>query len=248
MRSATEHPEPIDRYFREEVSAGRIISPLSVGVDSITVSRFRVIPKPHQQGKWRLITDLSSPAGQSVNDRVDSRLCSISYASVDDAVRRIMRLGQGTVLAKFFIASAYRVVPVHPVDRMLLGMNLRGEVYVDEALPFGLRSAPKLFTAVADGLLWIMGRYGVTEAMHYLDDFLLLGSKDSRQSETALNVAIRLCEELGFPIAEHKLEGPATVLPFLGILIHGAESAEASRREIGPIEGADPHMAREKEL
>ena len=219
MRSATEHPEPNDRYIREEVSAGRIIGPLSVGVDSITVSRFGVIPKLHQQGKWRLITDLSSPVGQSVNDGVDSRLCSISYASIDDAVRRIMRLGQGTVLAKFDIASAYRVVQVHPVDRMLLGMKWRGEVYMDGALPFGLRSAPKLFTAVADGLLWIMGCHGVTEAMHYLNDFLLLGSKDSRQCETALNVALRLCEELGFPIAEHKLEGPATVLPFFGILL-----------------------------
>ena len=111
------------------------------------------------------------------------------------------------------------VVPVHPADRMLLGMKWRGELYVDGALPFGLRSAPKLFTAVADGLLWIMGRHGVTEAMHYLDDFLLLGAKDSRQCERALNVALCLCEELGFPIAEHKLEGPATVLPFLGILI-----------------------------
>ena len=219
MKSATEHPEPIDRYIREEVSSGRIIGPLSVGGEKIHVSRFGVIPKPHQQGTWRLITDLSSPAGQSVNDGVDSRLCSISYASVDDAVRRILRLGRGTALAKFDIASAYRVVPVHPVDRMLLGMKWRGDLYVDGALPFGLRSAPKLFTAVADGLLWIMGRHGITEAMHYLDDFLLLGSKDSHQCETALRAALRLCNELGFPIAEHKLEGPATVLPFLGILI-----------------------------
>ena len=110
MRSATKHPEPIDRYIREEVSMGRIIGPLPVSLDSITVSRFGVIPKPHQQGKWRLITDLSSPAGQSVNDGVDSRLCSISYASVDDAVRRIRRLGQGTALVKFDITNAYRVV------------------------------------------------------------------------------------------------------------------------------------------
>ena len=145
MKSATEHPEPIDRYIREEVSSGRIIGPLSVGGEKIHVSRFGVIPKPHQQGKWRLITDLSSPAGQSVNDGVDSRLCSISYTSVDDAVRRILRLGRGTALAKFDIASAYRVVPVHPVDRMLLGMKWRGDLYVDGALPFGLRSAPKQF-------------------------------------------------------------------------------------------------------
>jgi len=62
-------------------------------------------------------------------------------------------LGRLALLAKFDNASAYRVVPVHPDERMLLGMVWRDQLYVDGALPFGLRSAPKLFTALADGLL-----------------------------------------------------------------------------------------------
>ena len=36
------------------------------------MSRFGVISKPHQPGKWRLITDLSSPKGASVNDGINS--------------------------------------------------------------------------------------------------------------------------------------------------------------------------------
>ena len=222
MKSASEHPEPIDRYIREEVAARRIIGPLALAEElncKIQISRFGVIPKPHQPGKWRLITDLSSPAGNSVNDGVGSHLCSLSYASVDDAVGRIRRLGRGTALAKFDIraASAYRMVPVHPVDRLLLGMVWRADLYVDGALPFGLRSAPKLFTAVADGLLWIMGRHGIRDALHYLDDFLLLGPGD--QCTVALQISLSLCKVLGVPIADHKVEGPSTVLPFLGILI-----------------------------
>ena len=98
----------------------------------------------------------------------------MSYASVDDSVRCVMSLGKGALLAKFDIASAYRVIPVHPEDRRLLGMRWRGELLADRALPFGLRSAPKLFTAVAGALLWIMGRHGVSHALHYLDDFLIL--------------------------------------------------------------------------
>lgn len=218
IKSASEHPEPIDRYIREEVAAGRIIGPLAEDLKcQIQISRFGVIPKPHQAGKWRLITDLSSPTGRSVNDGVDSLLCSLSYASVDDAVERIRRLGPGTALSKFDIANAYRIVPVHSADRMLLGMMWKGKLYVDGALPFGLRSAPKIFTAVADGLLWIMGRHGITNALHYLDDFLLLGS--SSQCEAALQTSLSICRTLGIPIANHKVEGPATVLPFLGILI-----------------------------
>ena len=81
----------------------------------------------------------------------------MSYTSVDDAVRCIIGLGGGALMAKFDIANAYRIMPVHPEDRLLLGMKWRGELLVDGALPFGLRSAPKLFTALADALLWIMG-------------------------------------------------------------------------------------------
>ena len=173
------------------------------------MSRFGVIPKPHQPGKWGLITDLSSPKGSSVNDSICPSLCSVSFASVDNAVRCILSLGQGVLLAKFDITSAYHVVPVHPEDRLLLGRRWRGELLVDGALSFGLRSAPKLFTAIADALLWIMGRHGVVHALHYLDDYLLLGPPNSTVCGRALRVSLDLCKALGVPIAEHKLEGPA---------------------------------------
>lgn len=54
------------------------------------------------------------------------------------------------------VKQAYRNIPVHPQDRHLLGMQWKGEVFVDMVLPFGLRSAPLLFTAVADALQWVM--------------------------------------------------------------------------------------------
>ena len=60
------------------------------------------------------------------------------------------------MLAKIDIAHAYRNVPVHPEDRKLLGMQWQGKVYIDTALPFGLRSAPKIFTAISDALEWIL--------------------------------------------------------------------------------------------
>ena len=145
------------------------------------ISRFGVIPKPHQPGKWRLITDLSAPEGFSVNDGVDPLLCSVAYSSVDDAVQVLRRMGKGAELAKFDLESAYRHIPVHPQDRILLGMRWKGQIYLDGALPFGLRSAPKLFTMVADALQWIMGRRGVGISIHYLDDFLIMGPSQDRR-------------------------------------------------------------------
>ena len=61
-----------------------------------------------------------------------------------------MARGQETRMAKFDVASAYHNVAIQPQDRFLLGIKWRDKYYVDMALPFGLRSAPYIFTSIAD--------------------------------------------------------------------------------------------------
>ena len=90
--------------------------------------------------------DLSSAKGMSINDGINAEYCSITYASVDDAVKMILELGQGTLLAKLDLKEAYQVVPAHPHDRPGLGMHWQRKIYIDGALPFGLFSAPKIFS------------------------------------------------------------------------------------------------------
>ena len=48
------------------------------------------------------------------------------------------------------VKEAYHNIPVHPEDQCLLGVQWEGVVYVDKVLPFGLRSAPLTFLAIAD--------------------------------------------------------------------------------------------------
>ena len=69
-------------------------------VDGLHTSPFEVIPKGHQTGKWRLIVDLSSPHGESVNDGIDKELCMLSYISVYDIVKTILTLIKGALMAK----------------------------------------------------------------------------------------------------------------------------------------------------
>ena len=56
------------------------------------------------------------------------------------------------MIAKIDIKSAYRLIPVYPGDRKWLGMKWNNKIYVDGMLPFGLRSAPKIFNSVADAV------------------------------------------------------------------------------------------------
>ena len=158
MLSTKDHGEVIEAYLAAEVPTGRIIGPLSSSTTSkvkVQINRLGVVPKGHASGKWRLITDLSFPEGQSINDGIDPLVCSLRYTTVDKVARAAGRLGVGTLLAKLDVCSAYCLIPVHPDDHPLLGFQWQGVQYVDGMLPFGLRSAPKIFTAVANALEWV---------------------------------------------------------------------------------------------
>ncbi len=69
-------------------------------------------------------------------------------------------------------------------------------------LPFGLRSAPKIFNALADAVEWMVGS---TDVWHYLDDFIVCGAEGCASSTCVVT--------WGFP------EGPTTRITFLGFEI-----------------------------
>ena len=216
MLSAEQNPEVVDAYLAKEVTVGRVVA-LSAEhqLTEVHISWFGVIPKPHQPGKWRLIV-MSHPKGRSVNDGISPELCSLAYASIDDAVKIILQQGRGSELAKLDVANAYHIIPVHPEDRSLLGIRWKGKLLIDTALPFGLRSAPKIFTVVADGLQWILSNRGVGPSLHYLDNFLFVGPPQSSQCRESLQLAVAVCQELGVPLASDKLVGAIQKLQFLG--------------------------------
>ena len=49
---------------------------------------------------------------------------------VDEVAELIARLETGALLAKVDIESAYRLVPVHPEDRLLLAVQWEDKIYM----------------------------------------------------------------------------------------------------------------------
>ena len=146
MSSASLQPSVIDDYLHGELAKGRIACPFSSPLLlHLHISRFGVIPKKHQPGKWRLILDLSSPDGHSVNNGIRKDSFTVQYMKVDDIIDGIMSLRRGTLLAKFDVESAYCIIPVHPNDLYLLGTQWQGNYLVVMALTFGSFSALHVF-------------------------------------------------------------------------------------------------------
>ena len=157
------------------------------------INRFGLIPKGHDSGKFRIITDLTFPHGASVNEGVCSDLVSLSYIAVDDVAEIVQRLGGESLLAKMDIEAAYRLIPVHSQDRVLQGMEWDGKIYVDSCLPFGLRSAPKIFNAVADALCWCLQQAGIHFVLHYLNDYIIVSPPNSSEGARAVEILGQTC-------------------------------------------------------
>ena len=90
---------------------------------------------------------------------------------------------------------------------------------MDRALPFGLRSAPKIFSAVADMVAWALHKAGIQHLTHYLDDFLFLVAMHTDDGAQIQSLAKSVFSKLGVPVTWHRTEGPTCVITFLGICL-----------------------------
>ena len=132
-------------------------------------------------------------------------------------------------------------------------MQWNGTIFFDTHLPFGLQSAPKIFSVVADALQWVFQQKGVTLVGHYLDDFITVGSQECKE-----NLQL-VCQSLGVPVVKSKtsvylgfevdtIQGvvclPAEKLQRMLALVRGWVGRNScKRRELESLLGHLQHMA-----
>ena len=173
-------PGQVDIYLAKEIGLGRVIGPYTaVPFDKWKISPVGLVPKA-SAGEYRVIHHLSYPCGDSVNDSIPRESVSVSYGSVDDAVWSIMERESVAYLAKCDLECAYRILPIRPEERGLLGFRWRDEIYFDCALPMGCSSSAAIFQRFSDALVWIAKeKFGCTSIINVLDDFLFIEDSES---------------------------------------------------------------------
>ena len=175
-----------------------------------------VVPKK-TPGEFRLIHHLSYPRGSSVNDGIFPEHCSVSYATISDAIQHIKAAGPGCFLAKTDIKNAFRIIPIHSQDHGLLGIRWKGLYYYDRCMAMGCSSSCRTFETLSSALEWIaQKKLKIDHIIHLLDDFLITAPSQTL-CQGQLQLFLDLCSYLGIPIAPEKACGPATTLSFAGI-------------------------------
>jgi hypothetical protein len=173
-------------------------------------STFFLVPKPN--GDWRPILNLK-PLNVFIKPekfRMDTLKMFLGVASLDSWA------------ATIDLKDAYLHVPIHEADRRWLRFQLQGSSYEFQCLPFGLSTAPRVFTRIVKAVGAFLRSQGIQVAM-YLDDWLITaGSRELCLRHT--HQTLHTLQRLGFLVNEAKSNLTPTQTPiYLGAQLDLAE-------------------------
>ena len=229
--SANEFPTQLDDFIRKELDLGGLVGPLVAPpfVQWAHVSPLMSRPKADPTQR-RIITDLTYPRATSVNSYIRKNTVmgmtqTHCLPSVDAVVQRVQEIGKAAHIFTIDISRAYKNFKSCPLDWPLLAIAWGSSYYLDITMPFGSRASSGHMQRVADAIVEILRRRGVTAHM-YLDDLIVVADGHAKASEQYTAVRA-LFKELGLPEAVEKSQPPSQSAKWLGVNIDVVEGTLA---------------------
>lgn len=170
------------------------------------ISTIFVVPKPN--GKFRPVINL-----RFLNEFVRyEHFKQETFKVVLDLVQ------EQDFFTSIDLQDAYFSVPIDEDDQKYLKFSFEDELYKFVCLPFGLSSAPKLFTKILKPVYAWFRFHGI-RCSYYIDDSLNLNqSKDLCQTNS--NTIMEVLKSLGFPINQKKsILEPTQRIVFFGFVL-----------------------------
>lgn len=169
------------------------------------ISPIFLVPKP--DGTNRLILNLK---------KLNLCLEPIHF-KLEDKMAAMRLISQDCYMATVDLKQAYHLISISAVHRKYLRFKFKGKLYEFCCVPFGLCTAPWLFTKLMKPLVTFLRKKGFLSVV-YLDDFLLLGSDFQSCANNVLETC-RTLINLGFEVNIDKSSLlPKQTCTFLGFV------------------------------
>ncbi|XP_074640019.1 uncharacterized protein LOC141911049 [Tubulanus polymorphus] len=166
----------------------------------------RIFMVPKATGGQRTVIDLSS-----LNRHLD-----IPRFRMTKPKDVIQGLRPGQWAASLDLKDAYFQVPIHPKSRRFLRIKWKGRQFQFRSLPFGLSTAPWVFTKLVKSVQKVLQSRGV-RLFVYLDDWLIVANS-AQECREAMTSVLDLVHQLGFRVNREKSQlTPAQQFTYLGM-------------------------------
>ncbi|KAG8583453.1 hypothetical protein GDO81_008420 [Engystomops pustulosus] len=176
-----------------------------------------MIKKPN--GSYRLIINLKKL----------NRFIKYKHFKMESIKSATPLIGKNYFLCTIDLKDAYYHVPICQDHQKYLRFTVRspgGKIlhFQFKALPFGISSAPRIFTKIMAEVVAYLRLKGII-IVPYLDDLLLV-AKTKLELKTHLQIVIGLLQDLGWVINKKKSDlKPETVKKFLGVKLDSVKQS-----------------------
>ena len=195
--------------MEEEISNLRQKGAVSEVVSQVQEGFFSVLfLVPKKEGKFRPVLNLKA---------LNSFLTTEHFKMEGmHTVRDLLQ--QGDWMTRLDLKDAYFAVPVHPTHQRYLRFRYKEQTFQFNALPFGLSTAPRVFTKILRPVAGLVRELGV-RCVFYLDDVLIMNQEENMALQQTWAV-VDLLEALGFLVNFNKsVLTPSQEITFLGFNI-----------------------------
>lgn len=147
-----------------------------------------------------------------------NKFIETSHFKIEDIRTTLKLITQNCYMATLDIKDAYHLIKIHPDSKKYLRFVWNAKLYEFNVLPFGLNTAPYVFTKISKPIVKFLRSQGFISTI-YLDDLHLIGNS---YEECISNIFVtkKLLFSLGFIINEEKSRLiPTQRCKYLGFII-----------------------------
>lgn len=168
----------------------------------------------------RVIIDLSFPENHSVNDGIPKNIFEGEFfghnlPTIGDFIDLMKKNGRSCFMWKCDLRRAYRQLRLDPFSYPLLGIQNKGQYFIDICPSFGCRSSGGCQQRVSEAVVHVMKQKYNTDMLVYVDDFGCISNTLKRAQHSFLKFQ-QLCEHLGLELSPEKSVPPTQIIEWLG--------------------------------